>query len=511
MYHRSILALLVVLATVSTVALAVSADASSSSSTAAPSLSSTPPSSTGTVPPTPTVAISWVTGCAWLSPSGALYGCNADSSLPLSRATLHIDRVDLLPPDWELAVYGSNVTLRGADSCTVFKNSTMNCRLPPMSNRGLWGTEVGLWLQGAQNHTVSSTAITLVYAAPPFISSVTGCGFVNNQLQTTWGCNLPSPLLTVLGSGFSRAWDGGLQSGSPVYFVSSTSAYQCVVSSLTDGSIVCSDIQPHLRAADNNGIPLRMTVMTGPGQFVSNVWDVQVISDSSPSAPPHIDGVWGGGCSSWDNFDRTGGCLTNYATLFTISGSGFNTPSSGNSLVQMMGTQTGLTYTCVYSQLSETTIVCNGVQPTMDSRDSGSVFRVSVETVKGRSNVWNVQITDNGPYNPSSRQLAGMDPSKFIAVISIVGVVAVLALSLAVLSCCCGVKLASIARCCCSRSSSFSSPNDVQSASAGLLVAAPDYAGNSSSTGTSTSSQFRSSIVSNSTRYPMVYARSDRY
>ena len=519
MYRVSSLVLLS-LATVLSVlyALPVGANPGSTSAASAPLLSS---SSTSIAPPPPTVDISWVTGCGWLAPSGVLYGCNGDSSLPLSRATLSVDSVDRLPADWELAVHESNYSVKGADWCTVVDNTTVNCTLPAIPDSALYGRIVELWLQDSEKRVLSNLSVHMVYSAAPVVRSVDGCGFISYTLAITYGCTLPGPVLTVHGSDFSRAWDGGDKDGSPILLQGAHTLYQCVVSSFTDTTMVCADVLPTL-AAEDSGTFLNLTVVTVPGKLVSNMWGVQITNNNktcsgggcsgstgSTVSPPHIDGISGGGCTSWDNVDRTDGCTTNYASLFTISGSGFNAPSDAGSLVQMLGPQTETIYTCSFSQMTESTIICNDVVPSLDSQDSGSVFRVTVETVQAKSNAWNVQITDDGPYNPtssadSSAFIAGMDLVTFIIVVSVVGVVVVLTLSLAVLSCCCGVGLASIARCCFSQPSPSYTSIAVPSASAALLVAPQDYVVDASSAYPSIPSHLAFSRPLNPAHYPIV-------
>ena len=371
------------------------------SSTSSPSLLSSS-SSRGTGGRVQVVSVQMVSGCGWMDPSSStVYGCNGDVRLAASSVTLRIDRLAALPADWELAVYSSNNSVKGSDACSE-SQTTMVCTLPYLP-RAVWGAVVDLWLQDSYKRMLSSSSLRVSYAAAPIITFVTGCCSIDMAGQATYGCGLPSPMLTVVGSGFARAFNGGEPALSPIVVESATSIHQCVVSSHTEWSLECAYLVPAI--TDDNAELLQLTVVTG--QNISNSWRVQINSGnstcSSPKPPPRITSVYGSNCNNYNAGTLTSGCSTNSATLFTITGSGFSVPSDNGVPVQLVATQSSsMTYSCGVSQLSDTMIVCMELQPSLEQQDSGQIMQLTIATRYGTSNIYWVGIVDDGPYNPNA-------------------------------------------------------------------------------------------------------------
>ena len=499
-------------------------------------------SSSSTASPVP-IVVSIVAGCGWTRATGVVYGCNGDERTGRSNLTLSVNRVDLLPAGWELAVGDSRYSVRGEDFCTSHASDTVVvCGMPYMAS-DVWGQQLPIWLQDADKQRLTGAARAVVYAAPPTISSVVGCSCPTDESQqTTYGCGLEPPMLTVLGSGFARAWDGSASSTeSPITLVNAYRAsYRCVVSSFTDWMLVCSSLQPIM--VYNDGSLLQLSVSTGAGaDWTSNSWHVQFGTDTcgptnssygsssstgsagstGSSGPlPHIDYIIGGTCQAPNLVDSVLlGCWTDSASLFTIIGSGFDVPFIDGIPVQLYASASSSpTYTCGAFRVTAWRIECISLQPALAAEAGSTLLRVQVVTEAGGSNWWEVQLQDNGPYAPSSTasassstEIAGLDFVTFVVVICVVGAVAALVLSLAVVSCCCGVAMSSLLHCCDSGSSSSLSSVRLQSASSPLLVPPPSYAVDAALPYSSSSSRFGLSLPPDPSNYPAVPAHNGGY
>ena len=459
-----------------------------------------------------------VGGCGWTSDDGIVYGC---SQMGGSNITLQVSRIDQLPPDWELAVASANFTVKGS-RCSTTAPSTIVCPLPYKPPTTSSGYVLPIWLQTSTKSALTSPAFGVVYAGTPTVASVTGCCFTDWENGNSYGCGVYSPMLTVTGSGFAQAWDGGAPLNSPIVVAGGDSglAYQCIVSSYDEWSLVCAYLSPSIFYQDSAEV-LQLSVQIDTFTS-SNTWGVQfnttsdACGDSSSGSSGGGDAglapqiTWVGGSNCQGGYDGTTAiCSTASLSLFTIIGSGFDAPSSG--WLVSVSSSNQLSYYCGTNELTNTSVVCETLQPQLASQDDNSPLQVTLTTVYGDSNQWPVQISDDGPYVPvqppsSSTAIAGMSFVTFIVVLTIGSVVLISVLLLIVLSCCCGVSVAALL--CCRRAASSSSVN------APLLVVEPPAAAAAAAASSSyavPSSRFGLSLPPNPHNYPAVPGRSRGY
>ena len=463
-----------------------------------------------------------VSGCGWTSPYGVVYGCNGNAAS--SNLTLQINRIDALPSDWELAVGKSANSVKGS-TCSTVGPLTVKCTLPPSMPEFLKDSIVSIWLQTSNKTALTHRVSGVVYATAPTITDVTGCCVSDSQNGYTTGCTTSSPVFTVTGSGFARAWDGGAPTESPIHVASGSGyAWGCDVASYDEWTMVCASLSPAMQY-DFSQEYLGLSVSAG--NLTSNSWGVQIYlntsmriipacperdsssSTASASLAPQI--TWIGGSSCQGGSDGGGGllsCSTSGQTVLTIVGSGFLGPQYGDSLVQLVSQCSLMVYSCGASSTSDTSVTCMNILPSLSSYDSGCTFLLTVTTGYGASNSWALQLTGSGyvPSTPSasSSKIAGMNPLAFIIVISIASLVVLSLLVLAVLSCCCGVSLAALACCRAASDSPVSAP---------LLIEPPPAAAYAvpSSSSYPSSSRFGLSLPPNPLNYPAVHPRNGGY
>ena len=459
-----------------------------------------------------------LSGCGWMSVTGVVFGCNGDLQWSASRVTIRLADVNLLPPDWQLTVFSGSrpYVVSGDVACYVWMNSTVFCSLPIMSDSRARGQVLDMWLQDSQQRRLTTGSMQVVYSKPPTITSVGGCCSTEFRSNMSFGCNLPYSTLTVHGSGFARAFDGGAPTVSPIVIRSGGVVYECAVSYYDEWTLQCANLQPAM--PDKSVLTSQLSVYVSQGMYYSNEWGVQLISGSGvcsstggQMSPPRVTSVWSPNCRMFST-DTTSGCTTNSPTLFTITGSGFLTPSDNGVPVQLWATQSSNTmYSCGTSEMTDTQIVCTALQPSLTPQDNGALLQLTIVTRSGTSNVWWVGVVDDGQYvqpsSSSSASIAGMSFVTFIVVVSIVAVVAVLILSLAVLSCCCGVGVSAVLGCCCrsrATSSSSASCTFIPMASVPLVVPPPPLVAESPSPFSSSASRFGQSLPPNPQNYPAV-------
>ena len=122
-----------------------------------------------------------------------------------------------------------------------------------------------------------------------------------------------------------------------------------------------------------------------------------------------------------------------------------------HSSVYLVNVKTRQPYTCRVNSTSDTSIQCFDTAPSLTQHDAGEMFEVFVVTDNGESNHWSINFNYDGlysQYGPSKNRIAGMDVAAFATVVSLVGLVAVLLVSLCALKYCFGVNPLSLCRCC---------------------------------------------------------------